>query len=133
MYDCNTIETVNRMITTEIQTLSQIVLYAAQIFQLLSNLVLRIVWSDEVRLVFGSNMFYPVVASTALFAVAYLVPRGALKKCTGYCMRRAVALKKWIRSFMSGKAASKGLVAIKKADLIATAISMVGTANVLLF
>lgn len=66
-------------------------------FHSFSQVLLRIVWSDEGKAILDSSVFYPTAAMTILFIVARLVPVKTVKKCACFCKRKALAAWKTIR------------------------------------
>lgn len=70
-----------------INSLNDLKQIAAAAIQLGMHALLNLVWSDEAYFMFGSTLFYPILASTLLFALTQLLPAGVLDRCKCNCAK----------------------------------------------
>jgi hypothetical protein len=126
-------ETASRAAATQADTLNKATLLAAETLHFLSQTLLKIVWSDEARLIFGSTMFYPFLAMTVLFMVAQAVPNRTVKKCKCFCMRKMLAMRKKLSTLLSKFDSDTAVSMVRRTQMLGSAKAFVGAVEVLLF
>ncbi len=126
-------DTASRLAATQADAMHKSTLLAAETIHFLSQTLLRIVWSDEARMIFGSTIFYPVLAMTILSVVARAVPNRTVKKCKCYCLRKMLAMRNKVSAFMSKFDTDGAMSMIRRTQMLGSAKAFVGAVEVLLF
>jgi hypothetical protein len=109
----------------EVSTLNGALLYLASVaffmawqwFHSFSQVLLKIVWSDEGKAILGTSVFYPTAAMTILFIVARLVPNRVVKSCACFCKRKALAAWKTIRMAIARLHSMLAKIVAKRAQI----------------
>ncbi len=104
---------------------------AWQWFHAFSQVLLRIVWSDEGKTILGTSVFYPTAAMTLLFIVARLVPNRVVKSCACFCKRKALAAWKTIRMAIARLQSMFAKIAAKRTKAWTTLRVVIGAFEII--
>jgi hypothetical protein len=126
-------EIASRVAATQADAMNKSTLLAAQTLNFVSQTLLKLVWSDEARLIFGSTMFYPILAMTVLFVVSQAVPNATVKKCKCFCLRKMLAMRKKLSAFLSRFDSDSAVSMVRRTKMLGSARAFVGAVEVLLF
>jgi hypothetical protein len=126
-------EIASRVAATQADALNKSTLLAAQTLNFVSQALLNVVWSDEARLIFGSTMFYPLLAMNVLFVVSQVVPNSTVKKCKCFCMKKWLAMRKKVSTVLSKFDSDSAVSMVRRTRVLGSARAFVGAVEVLLF
>jgi hypothetical protein len=132
-------KTIPEATTVEGTSLNSAVFYLASValfmawqwFHSFSQLLLRIVWSDEGKTILGTSVFYPTAAMTILFIVARMVPTRAVKSCACFCKRKALAAWKTIRMAIARLQSMFAKIVAKRAQIRVSLRVLIGAFEII--
>jgi hypothetical protein len=106
---------------------------AAQIAFVATQLTLKLVWSDDIKVILGSTMFYPLLTMTAIFLAAKVAPARIVNKCACFCNRKMRAIWLKVQILLKKFQAHHAVIAIKRSHFLTSMKLLVGAAEILIF
>ena len=134
MYHFNLLETLTHIAAGQTDALiTKVGPNTAQTIHFAAQTLLKVLWSDEARLIFGSSILYPFLAMSVFFLVAQVLPRGTVKKCTGFCLRKLAAMRKRISALLAKLHTDNADSLIRRTQILGSARAFAGAMDVFLF
>lgn len=94
---------------------------------------LKLLWSDEMKLILGSTMFYPMFAMSAIFLASRISPVRVVNKCACFCNRKLKAIWMRVQIILRRIQAQKTVLIIRRNHLLTSVKFLVGAAEILIF
>lgn len=132
MHDANLTATVRPLPTTSLND-SPLPSVTAQITFVAAQLAFKLLWSDEIKVILGSTMFYPLLTMTAIFLAVRLSPARIIHKCSCYCNRKIKAIWMKVQILLKKIQAQRTILAIRRSHMLGSMKVLVGAAEILMF
>jgi len=133
MHDANLFATTLRSLPSLSLNTFKLPTAAAQLAFVATQLTLKLLWSDDIRIVLGSTMFYPLLTMTAIFLAAKVSPARIVNKCACFCNRKMRAIWLRVKTLLKRLQAHHAVIALKRSHLLTSMKVLVGVAEILIF
>ncbi|MDR3616422.1 MAG: hypothetical protein P4L53_22870 [Candidatus Obscuribacterales bacterium] len=133
MHDANLFATTLRSLPTLSLNNLRLPTAAAQLAFVATQLTLKLLWSDDIRIILGSTMFYPLLTMTAIFLAAKVSPARIVNKCACFCNRKMRAIWLRVQVLLKKIQAHHTVMSIRRSHLLTSMKVLAGAAEILIF